>query len=53
MSQKYLERITYVVISKADHTTMGPFTDEQSAIDYAKGVQWQQGYVVRKVYPIA
>jgi len=53
MSLKYFERVTYVVISKSDQTTIGPFNDEQSAIDYAKGVQWQQGYVVRKVYPIA
>lgn len=44
---------TYVVISKADNTTMGPFATEVEAIDWAKSIRWQNGYVVRTVHPIA
>lgn len=43
----------YIVISKADSTTLGPFPNEQSAIDWAKGKKWMNGYVVRLVHPIA
>lgn len=44
---------TYVVISKSDSTTLGPFDSEQKAIDWAKSIKWQAGFVVRTVHPVA
>ena len=43
----------YIVISRHDSTTLGPFPDEQSAIDWAKGKKWVQGYFVRMLHPVS
>lgn len=42
----------YIVISKSDKTTLGPFETQEAAIKWADGVSWVDGYVVRALWPV-
>lgn len=47
----YFKDCTYVVISRGDGTTFGPFPSEESAIEWAKTLHWHQGWYTRAVHP--
>ena len=43
----------FIVISKADKTTLGPFDSREQAVAWAKGKTWMDGYVVRFLHPVS
>lgn len=45
---------TYIVISKSSpaHATLGPFETHETAVKWAEGVSWVDGYVVRALWPV-
>jgi hypothetical protein len=44
---------SYIVISKSDKTTLGPFETREAAIAWAEGKSWVNGYVVRSLWPVS
>lgn len=42
----------YVVISRDDSTTLGPFDSEEAATKWAKTIKWRQGFFIRAVHPV-